>query len=358
MNHKQKLGYTLLGAGILVGWFALLPATTKSSTTVKKESPKVEVEIENEIKQNPKRIELTNEIKKLSHQLETLSRKIKSLEVLIKPTYIKEKPRTIQNTRPVVTRKTRPLKEFNIGEIHPEDINGQSLPHIEVPKARASTYRNTTLSLDNNDTQIDDMGNLLSTLSGIHFKIAKTRKAHILGGPAFVEITILNVGGKTGYHVRCHVFVIKGNTTIDEGSNRFNNGEGIAPGQYSKQRVEFPRISQSKDYDRLEFKMFWNETAKSEVDFQVITKPRVIRKIHPTYPVAAMRDRMGGVVVVEFTIGLTGLATNIQVAEPIGFGFDEATVEAIKKWRFTPAMRGSTTIPMRVRQAITFSVSN
>ena len=82
-----------------------LSAATKSATTAKKETPKVEVEIENEIKQNPKIIELTNEIKKLSDQVETLSRKIKSLEELIKTTYIKEKPRTIQNTRPVVTRR-------------------------------------------------------------------------------------------------------------------------------------------------------------------------------------------------------------------------------------------------------------
>ena len=287
------------------------------------------------------------------------------------------------------TRKTRPLKEFNIGGIHPENINGQSLARIEVPKPRATTYRDTTLSPDNKDIQIDDIGNLSSTgkapknmgdaleaigshiieglesgakpakpLSGIHFKVAKTEKGYFWGGPAFVEITILNAGDKTGYNVRCHVFVIKGNTTIDEGSDSFNNGEGIAPGQYSKKRVEFPRTSRSKDYDRLEFKMFWDKTTKSETEIQVDTKPRFITKVLPKYPEAAMRDQMEGVVVLEFTVGLTGLATNLKVVEPIGFGFDEAAVEAIKKSRFTPAKRGSTTIPMRVKLPITFSLSN
>jgi TonB family protein len=43
-----------------------------------------------------------------------------------------------------------------------------------------------------------------------------------------------------------------------------------------------------------------------------------------------------GVVVLHATIGTDGLAHDIQVVRPLGYGLDELAVEAVKKWTFEP----------------------
>ena len=89
-------------------------------------------------------------------------------------------------------------------------------------------------------------------------------------------------------------------------------------------------------------------------------KPRPLNAPQPKFPEAAKRMGREGVVVLEFTVDVDGKAADIVVIkeEPKGFGFDEAAIEAIKKWRFTPAKRGDENVPMRVRQTIRFSLND
>ena len=95
-----------------------------------------------------------------------------------------------------------------------------------------------------------------------------------------------------------------------------------------------------------------------QVEVQVDQKPSVLRKVEPKYPEAARRANREAVVMVEFTVDVNGKATDIKVAKPKGFGFDEAAIEAIKKWRFTPAKKGGESVPMRVRQPIRFNLDD
>ena len=95
-----------------------------------------------------------------------------------------------------------------------------------------------------------------------------------------------------------------------------------------------------------------------EVEVQVDQKPGVLRKVDPKYPEAARRANREAVVILEFTVDVNGKATDIKVAEPKGFGFDEAAVEAIERWRFTPAKKDGASVPMRVRQPIRFNLDD
>ena len=101
-----------------------------------------------------------------------------------------------------------------------------------------------------------------------------------------------------------------------------------------------------------------DRTIDAQVQVQVDQGPRVLRKVDPKYPEAARRANREAVVTVEFTVDVDGKATDIKVADPKGFGFDEAAIEAIKKWRFTPAKKGGESVPMRVRQPIRFSLDD
>lgn len=99
-----------------------------------------------------------------------------------------------------------------------------------------------------------------------------------------------------------------------------------------------------------------DRTIDVEVQVQVDQKPSVLRKVEPKYPEAARRAAREGLVNLEFTVDVNGRATDIKVVKPIGFGFDEAAIDAVKKWRFTPAKRDGESVPMRVKIPIRFTL--
>ena len=97
-------------------------------------------------------------------------------------------------------------------------------------------------------------------------------------------------------------------------------------------------------------------TPPTEVSTEYHENPRLLRKVDPRYPEDARRAERGGLVTLEFTVEVDGKAADIKVIKPIGFGFDEAAVEAVKKWRFTPAKREGENVPARVRIPIRFTL--
>ena len=86
--------------------------------------------------------------------------------------------------------------------------------------------------------------------------------------------------------------------------------------------------------------------------------PRILKKVDPKYPEVARRAEREGLVTIEFTVDVDGKAVDIKVVKPIGSGFDEAAIAAVKKWRFTPAKRGGEHVPMRVRVPIRFTLED
>ena len=95
-----------------------------------------------------------------------------------------------------------------------------------------------------------------------------------------------------------------------------------------------------------------------QVEVQVDQRPSILRSPDPKYPEAARRANREAVVIVEFTVDVNGRPTDIKVPKPKGFGFDEAAIEAIERWRFTPAKKDGESVPMRVRQPIRFNLDD
>lgn len=69
-------------------------------------------------------------------------------------------------------------------------------------------------------------------------------------------------------------------------------------------------------------------------------KPEVLHKVEPEYSEEARRARLQGFVRLAIDVGLDGIATNIRVVKSMGFGLDESAIEAVKRWRFRPALMG------------------
>lgn len=66
--------------------------------------------------------------------------------------------------------------------------------------------------------------------------------------------------------------------------------------------------------------------------------PKLIYKIEPEYPDEARKARFEGTVVLSVEVDSKGQPHLVRVVRGLGLGLDERAVEAVNKWRFTPAI--------------------
>lgn len=88
--------------------------------------------------------------------------------------------------------------------------------------------------------------------------------------------------------------------------------------------------------------------------------PRVARRVLPEYPRRA--EFVGvteGRVLVEIRVDAEGGVEDLEVveAEPRGY-FEEVTLEAVQKWRFTPAIFQGRAVAVRVRTEVRFTLED
>jgi TonB family protein len=77
----------------------------------------------------------------------------------------------------------------------------------------------------------------------------------------------------------------------------------------------------------------------------------------PYLPPRAIAARMSGRVAVQFTITKAGTVRDVQVEGSSGFDFlDLSVAEAVREWRFEPALKGGKPVPTTARQSFYFSV--
>ena len=68
--------------------------------------------------------------------------------------------------------------------------------------------------------------------------------------------------------------------------------------------------------------------------------PQVIYKEEPEYSEPARRAKVQGYVRLRIDVGIDGRPVNIRVEQAMGLGLDENAIEAVKRWRFRPALIG------------------
>lgn len=78
----------------------------------------------------------------------------------------------------------------------------------------------------------------------------------------------------------------------------------------------------------------------------------------PTYPKNAKRANKEGTVKLEATVGKDGIPKNIVALTSLGFGFEEAAIAALKKWRFIPGKKNDQNVEMRVKLDIVFKLDD
>ena len=59
-------------------------------------------------------------------------------------------------------------------------------------------------------------------------------------------------------------------------------------------------------------------------------------------------------VTLTLVVDTEGQPTDVQVVSPIGHGLDEKAVEAVKQWRFQPAMKDGSPVAQKINAQVSF----
>ena len=103
---------------------------------------------------------------------------------------------------------------------------------------------------------------------------------------------------------------------------------------------------------RRNIEMFDEAQAASQGD----RKPRLLSHSEPRYTDDAREKGIEGRVLLGFTIDQNGVPQGIQVKRSLYPSLDQAAVEAVRDWRFTPAMKNGQVVSMWVESEINFNL--
>jgi len=87
-----------------------------------------------------------------------------------------------------------------------------------------------------------------------------------------------------------------------------------------------------------------------------VTKPEVVNRAKPSYPPAALKQKVEGTVVLSVLVTETGKVGDVKVLRPAGgsTGLNEAAAAAVRKWTFRPAVKAGKKVKVWVTYPIVF----
>ncbi len=90
----------------------------------------------------------------------------------------------------------------------------------------------------------------------------------------------------------------------------------------------------------------------------VEVQPQVINKVAPAYPELARKAQVEGTVYLDLLVDKEGKVRDIKILKPSGsnVGFEEAAIEAVKKWSFSPAIQNGKPIAVWMTLPVKFQV--
>jgi TonB family protein len=88
----------------------------------------------------------------------------------------------------------------------------------------------------------------------------------------------------------------------------------------------------------------------------VLEPPRLLEFVEAPYPEQAREQGLQAAVELEIVIDAEGRVSEARVVEPVGHGFDEAALEAVRRFVFKPATRDGESVPSRIRYRYLFEI--
>jgi TonB family protein len=69
-----------------------------------------------------------------------------------------------------------------------------------------------------------------------------------------------------------------------------------------------------------------------------VKAPIIVTRVEPAYSEEARKARISGIVILEALIDKNGDVREVNVLKPLPFGLDQAAVDAVRQWKFKPAL--------------------
>ena len=87
----------------------------------------------------------------------------------------------------------------------------------------------------------------------------------------------------------------------------------------------------------------------------VDTKPQPRKQASPNYPIAAKRQKLEGYAMAEFIIDENGNVINVVIKQSSNPIFEKPTIDAIRRWKFTPGEKDGRKVKTRTRVKIPYN---
>jgi protein TonB len=86
-----------------------------------------------------------------------------------------------------------------------------------------------------------------------------------------------------------------------------------------------------------------------------VRQPQKLNEVNPVYPPIAMQAQIQGIVIIEATISASGDVVNARVLRSVPL-LDQAAIEAVKQWRYTPSMLNGVPVPVIMTVTVNFTL--
>jgi periplasmic protein TonB len=87
-----------------------------------------------------------------------------------------------------------------------------------------------------------------------------------------------------------------------------------------------------------------------------VSSPVVIFQVEPEFSEEARKAKFMGVVTVNLIVDAQGRPENVHVLRGVGMGLDQKAVDAVKQYRFKPAMEAGKPVPVQLNVQVDFQI--
>lgn len=85
-----------------------------------------------------------------------------------------------------------------------------------------------------------------------------------------------------------------------------------------------------------------------------VSAPRVLFDPDPAYSEEARKAKYQGVCVLWLIVGPDGKPRDVRVARSLGMGLDQKAIEAVRQWKFEPAMKDGKPVAVQINVEVNF----
>jgi periplasmic protein TonB len=85
-----------------------------------------------------------------------------------------------------------------------------------------------------------------------------------------------------------------------------------------------------------------------------VSAPRPVSTPDPEYSEEARKAKYQGTCVLWLVVGPDGRPRDIKIARSLGLGLDEKAIEAVRQWRFEPAMKDGKPVAVQINVEVSF----